>query len=465
MINSQKKISTRGGATRQINYIYLEGWGKLRLNLMKSYFLSVLLLLGAFFPGQLSAQEKVTVYSVEDTFTLALQSHPRILAAERQIFKSRLLADKARSEILPRLNIYGFYQRADDAIEYNNLEVEAEEKSGADFSLVQPLFNARYFPLKEQAVGQIDSTMEAYYQTIQDTLYWVAETYYQVLEAEELVRNAEEYVKLAAEELRVSEIKFNAGDVTEDVKIRSELSVTKAEGNLIAAKNQLLLAKDILKSRVGIKEADFAVQAPPELLPPQEEFSFLFDRALDQRRDYRMALHDVDFVESDIKLVKAKFYPSLEGTVDYYLYNDPAYDEDSNYLVGAIKLNIPLYEGGIRYADLKEKRETLKQAQFAVQEIKDNIKIEIKQALINIESYGSQLGNLRKQVELARKTYEITNTQFSYGAATGLDLDQTITTLDSVKTELITTTYEYQMELLNLRKVVGIFVNEKLKYE
>ncbi len=435
------------------------------MNLIKLFFLPVLLLFSPFVPGQLSAQEKVAVYSIEDTFTLALQSHPRILSAERQIFKSRLLSDKARSEILPRLNIYGFYQRADDDIEYKNVEIEADEQSGVDFSLAQPLFNAKYFPLKEQALGKIDRSMEAYYQIIQDTLYQVAETYYQILQAEELVRNAEEYEKLATEKLHVAEIKFNAGNVTEDVKIRSELSIVKAKGNLLEAQNQLLLAKDILKSRVGIKEADFAVQSPPELFPPHEEFSILFDRALELRSDYRMALHDVDFAKSDIKLAKAKFYPSLEGTVDYYLYNDPAYDEDSNYLLAAVRLKIPLYDGGLRFTELKEKSENLQQADLALMEIKDAIKIEVKEALLNIESYGSLLENSRKQVELAKKTYEITNTRFSYGAATGLELDQSITTLNVVKTDLINSTFEYQMELLNLHKVVGNFVQEKLKFE
>ncbi len=411
--------------------------------------------------GELESASR-PVYALEDALNLALEGHPRIRAAERRVVISRLLPEKARVEMMPKLNAYGRYNHADRPIDYYEREVIPEDQTMGDLELQQPLFKLTFFPRSEQADEQIEGSRHEYYQEIQDTLYDVARAYYQVLQARELVDNARDFVDLTAEGLRVSETMYRAGQVTEDVVARAELNVTKARGNLLESQNNLELQKNILRNQAKIRDRDFEVVAPPELQPPHEDFDTLFKKALARRHDYQAAEQQVKVSGLDIEIAEANFWPSLDGSINYYVNNNPAYDQDYNYLLSSIQLTVPLYDGGTRYSQLKEQRENLKIARLALQELYDTIEVNLHTALTNIESYRSRLENLKKQVELAQKTYEITNTQFSYGAATGLDRDQAVADLNRARTELIVTSYEYQMELLNLRKVMGTFVEDKV---
>ena len=406
--------------------------------------------------------EETKTYTLEETFNLALEGHPRIRAAERRVVISRLLPEKARVDMMPKLNAYGRYNHADRPIDYYEREVIPEDQTMGDLELLQPLFKMTFFPRSEQAKEQIEGARQEYYQEIQDTLYEVARAYYQVLQARELVANAHDFVDLTAEGMRVSETMYRAGQVTEDVVVRAELNVTKARGNLLESENNLKLQKNILRNQAKIRDRDFEVVAPLELAPPDENFATLFQQALARRHDYQAAEQQVKVSGLDVEIAEANFWPSLDGSINYYVNNNPAYDEDYNYLLSSIQVSVPLYDGGTRYSQLKEQRENLKIARLARQELYDTIEVNLHTALTNIESYRNRLENLNKQVELAQKTYEITNTQFSYGAATGLDRDQAVTELNRVRTDLIVTTYDYQMELLNLRKVLGTFVDDKV---
>ena len=408
------------------------------------------------------AAGKRPVYALEDAFNLALESNPRIRAAQRRVVISRLLPEKARVEIMPKLNANGRYNHADRPIDYYDREVIPEDQTMGDLELLQPLFRMTFFPRSEQADEEIRGSRQEYYQQIQDTLYEVAQAYYQVLQARELVANAHDFIDLTAEGKRVSETMYKAGQVTEDVVVRAELNVTKARGNLLESENNLKLQKNILRNKARIRDSDFDVLKPPELQPPGKDFDTLFKEALARRHDYQAAEQQVKVSGLDVKIAEASFWPSLDGSIKYYVNNNPAYDQDYNYLLSSIQVSVPLYDGGTRYSQLKEQRENLKIARLARQELHDTIEVNLRTALTNIESYRSRLDNLKKQVELAQKTYEITCTQFSYGAATSLDRDQAVTDLNSARTSLIVTTYEYQMELLNLRKVLGTFVEDKV---
>ena len=122
----------------------------------------------------------------------------------------------------------------------------------------------------------------------------------------------------------------------------------------------------------------------------------------------------------------------------------------------------------MRLWDLKEKKAGLNQAKLNLDATNKRIKIEVEDAMLSLQNYESVLKNLQKQVELAQKSYDIVFTQFEYGAVTSLYLNQSLTILDSAKTDLITKTYDYQIAIKKLEKVIGLYaINyiKKLKIE
>lgn len=430
-----------------------------------------------------NAQETGNLLTLEEAYMLALNNHERIMIAEKEIEKSRLLPRKAIAVMMPRMYIDGGYNEANEQVESgpyvatssnpglesfeitpveNNVITHRNEWKG-EFEFLQPIYEARFFPLKRQADKAIDNSKESYYQIIQDVLFQVDSVYNEVLKTGELILNAEDVLKLANEELHISKVKFEAGDVTEDIVLGAELYVTGAERKLIEYKNDLSLAKDTLKNLIGIETLDFDVIKPPKLKARSEKFEVLVNIAFENRHDYKIAVLNVALAETEVDLVKTRFHPSIEGTWNYYRSDRETISRDKEYWVAAVTITVPIFEGGMRFWDLKEKKEGLNQAKLNLDATKKRIQIEVEDAMLSLQNYESVLKNLQKQVELAQKSYDIVFTQFEYGSVTSLYLNQSLTILDSAKTDLITETYDYQIAIKKLEKAVGLYAMGYIK--
>lgn len=430
-----------------------------------------------------TAQETGNLLTLEEAYILALNNHERIMISEKEIEKSRLLPKKAIAVMMPRMYIDGGYNEANEQVESgpyvatssnpglesfeitpveNNVITHRNEWKG-EFEFVQPIYEASFFPLKRQADKAIDNSKENHYQIIQDVLFQVNSVYNELLKTKELVLNAEEVLKLANEELHISKVKFEAGDVTEDIVLGAELYVTGAERKLIEYKNDLSLAKDTLKNLIGIETLDFDVIKPPKLKARSERYEALVNIAFENRHDYKIAVLNVALAETEVDLVKTRFHPSIEGTWNYYRSDRETISRDKEYWVAAVTMKVPIFEGSMRFWDLKEKKKGLNQAKLNLDATKKRIQIEVEDAMLSLQNYESVIKNLEKQVELAQKSYDIVFTQFEYGSATSLYLNQSLTILDSAKTDLITKTYDYQIAIKKLEKAVGLYAMDYIK--
>lgn len=403
---------------------------------------------------------------LDAAFSLAVENHERIQIAQAETEKNKLLPQKANSLMLPKLAVEGSYRRAGEPIEFEAeiagftlppIETVPKEQVQGRFNLTQPIYEGEYFPLKRKSRQLIEGGLEYYSKTVQDILFGVAQAYYEVFKAKELLRNAQEILELNEEALRVARVKFDSGDLTEDVVLRAELNLTQAESMVIKNQNQLMIATDYLKRLIGLEGQ------LPELIPPPEKtlvirtFDELMELALDNRYDYKIARTQIRVAETDIDVAKSRFHPRMRGTWDYYLVDDPSFLQDDDYWVAEVKLEIPIFDGGLKSLNLKEERENLKQAQLECENLKDRIRNEVQSALLNESTYRSILRNSEKKVRLAVKSHEILFSKFRFGSATILELDQAVTLLNSAKTELINNKYDYQVQLLVIEKAIGLF--------
>lgn len=409
---------------------------------------------------------------LEKAFSLAIENHKRIEIAATEVAKNKLLPKKARTLLMPRLGIEGSYRKANDPIEFEAqiggftappIETVPEEQWEGHFNFTQPIYEAEYFPLKRKSHQLIEGSAEYYCQTIQDILFRVARAYYQVFKAEELLKNAKEIVSLDEEALRVARVKHDSGDVTEDVVLRAELNLSRAESNVIKNTNQLKLSEDYLKRLIGVEEKELHLLPPPEKMKAHGSFEELIQTAMDNRYDYKMALMNIKVAETDIDVAKARFHPRFQGTWDYYRIDDPSFLQEDDYWVAGVKLEIPIFDGGMKSLNLKEEREDLKQAKLEVEDLKTNIIHQVEDAFLKESTGRSVLRNAKEQVRLAEKTHEITFSKFRFGAATILELNEATALLDSANTGLITSKYDYQIDLLMLEVVTGVFAREYIE--
>jgi outer membrane protein len=443
-----------------------------------SLFICLLLPLPVF----AGAQEGYRNIPLEEAYRLALETHEKIKIAQLEIDKSKLLPRKAWSIMLPHASSNGAYYLINKDKEVGTLKltpapgtplgftgsiqnqiVTPPEQLFGQVEISQAVYKGEFLPLRKKGLQTIDKNTAGFFQTVQDVLFQVAQIYYTGSKADELVRNDQDLVKLAHDQIRVAQSKFSSGAVTEDVVLNAELNLAKAETVLIKDKNELKMAKDTLCNFIGLNTNGITLTKPATIPGNTEAFSTLFDKALDYRFDYQMAKTNINLAKTDVTLQKSKFHPEIASKWSYYSVSQPSWEQESNNWIAAVTVKLPILEGGLRLWNLKESKESLRQTELSLDDLKRDIKIQVEKAMLDVENYKSLLVQAKKQVELAQKNYNIIFSKFNYGGATIFDLNQAFTSLATAKTELINKNYDYQMALLTLEKMEGVFAIAMVK--
>ncbi|MBE0674902.1 MAG: TolC family protein [Bacteroidales bacterium] len=448
--------------------------------------------------------------TLQDAYALSLKNNEQILIARKEIIKSELLPKKANAIMLPKVNVYGQYRRYNEPIsvepEFSSFNITGEaavdgfsvpveteiggislptatakvdsfsfpvdvqvdgfvldpivtvpeNQTGVNFEIVQPLYKGSWLPSREQAKHSITRDSESYQQVVQEILLQVAQVYYEAIKAKELTALSHEILKLAQEEKRVAQTKFEQGAVTEDAVLNADLKITATESKLIEYGNRFKFTQKVLKRYIGEEIGDFDVFKPADLPVESRSLDELIDIAIRNRHDLKRIRAMKAITKSKLEIAKSRFHPSLESSWNYFAYNNPSYYQADNYWILALQLSVPIYEGGLRYWEFEEKTETVMQAELALQNIIKNIGIEVQEVLLQVETIEGIIANLKKQVELAQKSYDVIFSKFKFGAASTVELNQAIAILNTVKTDLTVNTIDFQVALLRLQKVIGL---------
>lgn len=408
----------------------------------------------------------VEIVTLDEAYRQALKNNELILIAAEEIEKSRLSSDKADALMLPRLNLYARYTKLDNPIEFEAelgdlslppVTTIPEEQMLGNANLIQPLYQAEWFPRKKQAEDILKRSSHDYGWIAQGVLYEVAQAYFEIIRANNYIMIAEDSLQRSYEEKRIAEIKFNEGVVTEDSVLSAELKITSSQNRLVTDKSTLRLARYMLKQLINSTGEDFEVVEPPESSSLNGTIEDLVSVAREERLDYRSAMSMVGVAQFEIDAVKSRFQPSLEGEVNYYTVDDPAFDQNDESWKAMLTLRIPIYQGGIRFADLKTGEHELKQARLRVATIEKDLRMQIEKAQVAMEASRAEIENLEKQSDLARKNYDIVLAKYRHGATNYVDINQAFDVLEKVQRELVARKYDYRLAVLQLERAAGIF--------
>ncbi len=186
---------------------------------------------------------------------------------------------------------------------------------------------------------------------------------------------------------------------------------------------------------------------------------------MEKREDVERSRTQESISQDRVAFARGSFLPklSLEGTY-WYRGQDPEstfFIRDS-WVVGA-RMEIPLYEGGLRKAELAQARSQSEQARLESARLKREIDIEVTRAFLTLQATTRELESREKQVKFAQKNYEMVSKQFTFGLVTNVDLLDANQTLIEAERDVITTIYDRHLSILSLQRSVGLFLPSALE--
>lgn len=435
-----------------------------------------------------SYPEEHKVYNLEDSLEIAKQNNLSIQSAEQVLKSAKSQIGIARASLLPRLIANGNYTyfkdvqksvisaegsfgfpspggemdamsmpSVDNEAELIELEFGAHHNVQGTVSLTQPIFAwGRHYYGYQAAKLQYQASekeLDAAYEKLRLDVY---EAFYRVLIAQEFVKVANQSVDLVKKQLQIAEESFVAGVTTNFDVLRAKVQLANAESQLIRAKNGVITAKDAFKTLLNIPLIE-QVEVSGSFKIPEVEFKLdeLIKIAQDNRSEINRSRLNEQAGEKQLSVSKTRHLPDLSFFSNYQISHNERLTEMNRIWSLGLQINIPIFDGFVSRAGVKQSESILKQLQLGTQQVVSAVEFEVRNAYLSLLEAKTIIDVQRETISQAEESVRIATIQFENGLITTVELTDTQLALMQAKVNRLQAQHDYVISLARLEKAIG----------
>ncbi|MBI5598827.1 MAG: TolC family protein [Deltaproteobacteria bacterium] len=407
--------------------------------------------------------------SLNDAWRLALKYNEQIAIAAESMERSALDIDRAYSRLLPDITLEGSYTRYSDKKSGEDFLIQPRDSSRFDVRVTQSIYGGgRELSGLRQAKKTRLLTEKAAREVREAIVMDTALAYYGLLKAEKEFGIREASLKRAGEQLRVARARLEAGSATKADVLRAEAEESEKTAQFVKASAGRKDAEELLRRIIGIEGPSWTAGWPARPAASGSGFSVdkgvdeLVEIAFDKRKDYQQKHIAEDIAREGITYAKGYFLPnlSLEGV---YSHRDQSpktgfFLDESAY--ATVTLSLPVFEGGLRKAELSQARSRLRQAELERIGLKREVALEVRRAHNAMETSSKVMDAYKKQAAFAGENYTVVFKQYQYGLASASDLVGADTTLVAAELGLTGASYDYELAVIGVKRSVGTLLED-----
>ncbi len=402
--------------------------------------------------------------TLDEAIQIALRNNRAVQISERNVNKSRNAVREARGNALPQIQGNATYTRFDrvataqfgpQPIRLGNLENRT-----ARITLTQVIDISGIVRTAVRAASVFMSISELEYErTRNDTILQVTQAYQGVARTDEFVRVAEEALKNAQERLRLIRAQVDAGVAARFDLLRAETAVAQAEQAVLNARNQRELAVAALNNLLG-RDLNTPVQVVKSTeLPSLQETGLdaLTQQAYQNRPEIIAAERGAELARVNIQNARRGILPSvvITGQADFNL-NTSAFNPRRESYTGIVVLSVPIWDSGITRAREAQARDDLEIAQIRLQQAKEGVALEVRQAYLNLQDAQKRLTVAQKGLEQATEALRLARVRFEAGVSPQLEISDAELAFTQAQTNLVNAQFDYLDAYAALQRAIGV---------
>ena len=289
-----------------------------------------------------------------------------------------------------------------------------------------------------------------------ETALSVKDQFFTVLRDQDQAVVYEQQVAADTESVRVTQARVTAGAAAEYDLLTAQTTLSNAQQLLSSARNTLTLAQVNLNNLLGLG-ADVPIALQNPVTPPlNQTFDTrrLTQTALTRRPELVQADSNIVIAQRLIKLAGVGLLPSLSivGSGNYN--GNVASGSHDTASVSAV-VAIPLYDGGTTRAKVKEAQSDLRSQEITRDQLRQNVTVEVRQALSNINDAQTRAASSGLGVTQAQEAYRLATVRYQNGIGTILDEVNAQAQLAQARLNLLNAQYDYQTSLAQLTRALG----------
>jgi outer membrane protein TolC len=388
-------------------------------------------------------------------------------------------------------------------VEFNN----SRQTTNSPFFNLSPVLNSMYrFSFQQQLLAGFGFGPNLRYLTIAKnnkkisdigfkdqviaTITQIKNIYWDLVNAYEQARVNEQSLAFAQQSLDNARKQLHLESVPAMDVMRAEAEVSKRDQDLTVARTSLQLQELLIKNALTKSLDDPVLEAVPVV--PVDRFESIETQATEAVQDLiaqalrdrpELAESDVDLANRQIsgKAARNALLPSL-ALVGFYggsglagplnpIYNLPTPNSSSvpidysgalanafnnsspDYYIG-LSLNIPL-RNRVAKADQYRSELEYRQAELRREQLRKEIRIEVRNAQYALQQTGARVGAARKARDLAQRTFEIMQKEQTLGAGSTYQTMTAQRDLSIAELDMVTAMTTYEKAKVELDRATG----------
>ena len=416
-------------------------------------------------------QEGPLVLTLDEALQIALSENPTVKIADKTIEAKKYAKKGTYAALWPEISASGAWQHNIQKPTFHimgqTMKVGTMNNVNAGVNAAMPIINAQLWKSLKLTAMDVELAVEQARSSRIDMIEQVSKAFYQVLLAKDSYNVYKRVYDNAVENHKIVEKRYEVGQVSEYDFIRSKVTISNAEPNVFNAENSIVLALWQLKALLGL-DLNKDVDCAGSLADFEVVMTSHIAMEADLSNNSSMRQLDIQerMLEKSIELKRAANIPSLALSVGY---NYVAMDETMKlfqykwnpYSVAALSLNIPIFSGGKRRADVKQARIELDNLQLQ----RENVERQLRTAMMQYES--TMLTNLKQyhasseNISQAKRGYDIAVKRYEVGGGTLVDVDNSQLAYTQAELSRSTAIYNYLVNQVSLEKIKGTtYTNE-----
>jgi outer membrane protein TolC len=250
----------------------------------------------------------------------------------------------------------------------------------------------------------------------------VSAAYYNVLRALRLLTVAVERRGSAQEQLRVATERFTNDVAPRFDVIRSEAELANAEQEVIQAQNEIALAEATFNTALGRD-----VAAPVALKPETAELTtpVPFEtarRATLKNRPELLAQEELIKANKDLERARrAENKPQISVQSGYNQRTATGFNTGQSYSAGLV-MTFPFFDSGLTRNRVREAEAQTEVRQQFYEQTRQQIELELKQALLDMEEARRRIDAAGKELTSAREALRVAQVRYRAGVGTNVEV-------------------------------------------
>jgi len=330
---------------------------------------------------------------------------------------------------------------------------------GAQVSVQQPIFmwGKVYYGNKQARLNYL-LAQEKYRQTKNEVIYKAKENFYRAMLAEKMQNIARASADLSRTYYETTKKLYEEGKSSSYDVARAKVGLTNAQLGLLRAENSRKLAREALKTFLGLNDEDIEIKGEFKYEEKDFRLEDLLEKARQNRPEMRSIKWQKELGESQIKFYSADNKPQLLGS---YVYTGQSADLTTSFdnwdkrWQAVVSVQWPLFDGLATYGRIRQAKANLKQIVSSSQLLQDGIQLEVRSAYFNFVQAKEAIEAQKENVQTAQDNLKIAQERYSLGLVSYLELQDVHLALAQAETNYQQSLFDYNLALATIRKVTG----------